>query len=422
MLRKTTYRLILGLSAATLAVSAVPGSAHHVAAAGWQAPVLVSATQANRETSLVVHPQNPDEVFLCDPSGVPAVFDNQSYFHRTTNGGATWSPVRVETLATDTRQYTFEGGDCDVAYDAGGTLWSADTWLGNLSIGHSADGVNWQGTALATTAPVVDRPWIVGGPPGTLYVTYQDLQCCSPSAMWFTKTTDYGATFSPAVPITTFASADGPYTWEGNFVVANGGNDIYLVYSRRLQSGAGVVVNGLPAVISLASSHDGGATWASTDIARIPRETSSIYPSIGMDAGGYLHVAWAAPRASDNPIFYTSSSDGGSTWSSVVTLVNGKTGQAPWVAGGPAAGQAAIAWLGSPDAVAGPFSDWYFYVAKVNGSSVSVATTTTDPVWTGEQVVPEFEAVRYDKNGKLHLGMSVFQAPNQWAVFYQRET
>jgi hypothetical protein len=281
--------------------------------------------------------------------------------------------------------------------------------------------VTWDGTALATTAPVVDRPWIVGGPPGTLYVTYQDLQCCSPSAMWFTKTTDYGQTFSPALPITTLASADGAFTWEGNFVVAPGGNDLYLVYSRRLQSGAGLSVNGLPETISLASSHDGGLTWTSSDIASIPRETSSIYPSIGMDAGGYLHVAWAAPRASDNPIFYTMSTDNGATWSTVQTLVTGKAGQAPWVAGGGAAGQAAIAWLGSPDGVPDGSSDWYFYVARVTSSGVSVATTTTDPIWTGFQEAPEFEMVRYDSNGKLHLGMSVFQN-DWWAVFYQRET
>ena len=42
----------------------------------------------------------------------------------------------------------------------------------------------------------------------------------------------YTQSFSPAVPITT-SNQDGAYTWEGNFVVAPGGNDLYLVYTRR---------------------------------------------------------------------------------------------------------------------------------------------------------------------------------------------
>lgn len=405
-------------TAVALAMTAVPGSAGSNTMPGWESPVLVSKTKAARETSLAINPKNPDQAFICDPSGVPATSAHQSYFYHSTNGGKAWNYTKVETATTDTRQYAFEGGDCDVAYDAGGTMWTADTWVGNLSIGHSTNGETWDGTALSTTAPVVDRPWLVGGPAGTLYVSYQDLQCCSPSAMWFTKTTDYGKSFSPAVPITTLASKDGAYTWEGNFVVAPGGKDLYLIYSRRV--GGVVSTTAFPEIISIASSHDGGTTWTSKDIASIPRETSSIYPSIGMDAGGYLHVAWAAPRTDDNPVFYTMSKDHGASWTKPRALMSGKNGQAPWVAGGKK-GQAAIAWLGSPDGQPDTDSGWYFYVARIDGSKVSVSTTTRKPLWEGDQTAPEFEMVRFDKYGRLHLGMSVFQSKNTWAVFYQRE-
>lgn len=421
MRRRTTYRITLGATALALAAVAVPGRASSSVAAGWRAPVRVNTdkTKASRETSLVVNPKDPNQAFICDPSGVPAISDNQSYFYRTTNGGKTWKYTTVETATTDTRDYTFEGGDCDVAYDAGGTMWTADTWVGNLSIGHSTNGETWDGTALSTTAPVVDRPWLVGGPAGTLYVTYQDLQCCSPSAMWFTKTTDYGKSFSPAVKITDFASTNGPYTWEGNFVVAPGGKDLYLVFSRR--TGGAVSVNSSSEKISLATSHDGGATWTTKDITTIPVETSSIYPSIGMDQGGYLHVAWAAPRAQDSPVFYTMSKDRGATWSATKVLNAGHFGYAPWVAGGKK-GQAAIVWLGAP--CCGPSSvdaQWFFYVAKVNGSKVTYGATTREPLWEGKQTVPEFEMARYDKYGKLHIGMSVFSSKDNWAVYYQRE-
>lgn len=412
------YWWIGAAALATVAAMAAPGTAGPAARKGWQPPVLVSGTRAARETSLVLNPKNPKQMFICEPSGVPALFDGSSFYYVTNDGGKKWKEISVEVgAATDTRQVAFEGGDCDVAYDAAGTMYTADTWVGNLSVGSSRDnGETWDGTAVSVSAPVVDRPWLVGGPPGTVYLTYHDLQCCAPSAMWFTKSTDYGKTFSPALPITT-ANHEGAYTWEGNFVVSPSGKDLYLVYSRRV----GGMVSGFPEQISLASSHDGGTTWTTTQIATIPLETSSIYPSIGMDKAGYLHVAWAAPRDGDNPIFYAMSKDKGVTWTAPKALNAGKTGQAPWVAGG-RPGEAAIAWLGSPSGKVDGDSDWYFYWARVTNGKVTTGTTTTQPMWTGKQTAPEFEMVRLDPQGRMHLGMSVFIKPGTWAVYYQRET
>src|SRR5690242_12256237 len=142
-------------------------------ATSFAPPVLVSSTQAHRETSLALNPANPSEMFLCDPSGVPATGTNQSYFHATKDGGTTWKYMDVEGGQTDLRNYAFEGGDCDVAYDNAGTMYSADTWLGSLSVGHSTDGgKTWDGTPLAATSPVVDRPWLVGGKAGSVHFTY----------------------------------------------------------------------------------------------------------------------------------------------------------------------------------------------------------------------------------------------------------
>ena len=110
-------------------------------------------------------------MFVCDPSGVPNTSNNQSYFHLSSDGGATWAFEDVEGGSTDPRNYAYEGGDCDVAFDDAGTMYSADTWLGNLSVGHSFDaGATWSGRSLATSTPVVDRPWIVGGVEGTVYL------------------------------------------------------------------------------------------------------------------------------------------------------------------------------------------------------------------------------------------------------------
>ncbi len=64
-------------------------------APGWQAPVLVHADQAHRETSLAINPKDEKVMLACAPSGVPNTQHNQSYFHVSRNGGRTWEPMRV---------------------------------------------------------------------------------------------------------------------------------------------------------------------------------------------------------------------------------------------------------------------------------------------------------------------------------------
>lgn len=425
--------LLLTSAAGAVAALALPGSAGPKVT-GWGAPVLVSKTQAHRETSIAVDPRDAKTQMVCDPSGVPNTGGGQSYFHRSSDGGKTWHYQDVEGGPTDSRNYAFEGGDCDVAMDAGGTIYVADTWLGDLSVGHSTDGGRtWDGTALSGTAPVIDRPWLVGGPKGTVYLSYHDLQCCSPAAMWFTKSTDYGKTFSPAVSITA-ANADGAYIWEGNFVVSPSGKDIDLVYSRRDSGLVTVPTSESPMSMWLASSRDGGSTWSSTRIANLGAETTTIYPQIGRDAGGYLHVVWSAPAGSKGTrVSYTYSKDGGKTWRSPSVISGERTGLAPWVVGGKTRGSAAVVWLGSPDgkATQSTESPWFFDWARISiGASgkpaVRSGSTTTKPLWEGRQTNPEFEMVTLDAKGLMHIGMSVYQGDNpragKWSVWVQAET
>ena len=425
-MRRTRRHALLPVLAATLAtlgaVAAAPGSAAaRRASRGWDEPVLVSATQGSLEVSLAINPRDERQLAMCAPSGVPAVHAGQSYFHRSVDAGRRWALVDVETAPADTRGAAFEGGDCDVAYDAGGTLWVADTWAGNLSIGHSRDGRAFEGSAVTTPVPVVDRPWLVGGPPGTLYVTYQDAQCCMPSVVWLTKTTDYGRTFTPPVPVTT-GTAETPYTWQGNLAVAPGGRDLYLVHSRRSFP---LHVPGRE-TIALAASHDGGGTWTTSDIAELPALKTSLYPGVAVDAGGHVHAVWSATHRDTTPAFYTTSRDRGASWSRPRPLNAGASAYGAWVAGG-RTGQARVAWLGThPTTGAGKL---YFGYAKVDrGRTVSGGVTTTSPVGDAHQV-PEFVTVRLDRQGRMHLAMTVPREPrpgdgfvSPWTLYYQRES
>ena len=407
------------------------------ASPGWKPPVLVSQDQAHRETSLAISPKDPDLQIVCAPSGVPNTSHKQSYFHLSHDGGRTWESEKVEGDPTDTRNYTFEGGDCDVAFDRGGTMYSGDTWLGDLSIGHSTDsGETWHGTGITTTGFIVDRPWLVGGPEGTLHVTYQDLQCCMPSAIWYIRSTDYGNTFTPAVPIAN-AGPDGAFTWQGNFAVTPDQKHLYLVYSRR-QGPA--VINSLddqgPETLWVAASHDSGLTWTSHLVASMPVPMSYLYPSIAMDKKGRLHVVFSSRRKADRPIWYTLSKDDAETWTKPVPLSSGDAGYSPWV-DTDRAGNAAIAWYGSPDpgATGAEDYDWYLYWARVTdpgtrSQRITSGTTTTKPMFVGRSGIPEFEMVKVDRAGRMHIGASVYivksppGVPNPqtgWAIYYQTQ-
>jgi hypothetical protein len=394
-------------------------------ASGWGSVAPVGVEKAARESSLAVNPANENEMLMCDPSGVPATGEGHSYFYVSRDGGKTWSELEVEPDG-DPRANAFEGGDCDVAYDDAGTMYTADTWLGNLSVGASRDGgATWTGTPIAVTIPVVDRPWLVGGPDGTVYLTYQDLQTAMASTIWFTRSSDHGASFAPVSSITT-SSVDGAFTWTGNFVVSGGGRDLYSVYTRRGQQDT----EG-PETVWVAASHDGGTTWAQNKITSTPNRASYLYASIGLDSGGGLHVVYASATDDDQPVWYSYSTDRAVHWSEPIKLTSGTGGTAPWVAGaGP--GQAAVIWYGTPKPMpsATADQDWFLYWARVGAANtgtptVTWGTTTTNPLFHGKQnAIPEFNQVRLDSAGRMRIGASVYRGNEYgagWVAYYQQQ-
>ncbi|HUR69105.1 MAG TPA: sialidase family protein [Candidatus Thermoplasmatota archaeon] len=407
--------------------AAVPHSPTWTPAPGWRNVTLINTTATFRETTLALSPTDPDLLVACTPSGVPNTDKGQSYFHASRDGGASWSFLDVETAMTDPRTLAFEGGDCDVAFGPEGTIYVADTWLGSLSVGHSSDaGASWTGTALAASAPVVDRPWLSPGPGGRLDVTWQDVQSTMPSAIWHSRSRDAGLTFSAPRSVAV-AGMNGGFTWTGNLVVSADGRDLYSVYTRRMLPQTGTLDDSGPETVWVSASHDEGASWQQHLVATMPSPASFLYPSIALDAGGMLHVVFSSKTASDRPIWYARSTDKGDSWSTPVKVLAGVTAYSPWVVGG-AAGEAAIAWFGIPTPVASASTvqDWYFYAARVaDGAVLSAGTTTTTPIFHGIQAIPEFEQVRLDADGKMHIGASAFytdpDGATDWALFYQRE-
>lgn len=403
-------------------------------AAQFGAPINMTKERASREVSLAISPQDSKIQFACAPSGLGNPFFRQSYFYRSLDSGLTWEYVTVKTEAADARRAVFEGGDCDVAIDQSGAFYAADSWGGSISVGASRDrGQAWtSGTPLAGSAPVADRPWLVAGPAGTVHLTYQDVQFSMPSAIWYTRSTDYGATFAP-VALVARATPEGPFTWTGNLVVSASGQDLYSIYTRRPQpSIVGSLDQAPPEEVWVAISHDAGRTWESQLISKRGGPASYLYPSLALDRGGILHAVWAERAPKDHPVFYSYSRDAGTKWSEPVALLAGVGAYSPWVdAREP--GQAVVQWYGSPkpQPSLNAKEQWFVYYAKVrlegDAPQIEAGPTTERPVFEGIQgAISEFNQVRLDNEGNMRIASAVrfqHQESNsvRWMLTYQGE-
>jgi hypothetical protein len=260
-----------------------------------------------------------------------------------------------------------------------------------------------------------------------VHVAWQDVQFGMPTAIWYTRSADYGATFLPAVPVTD-AQVTGAFSWEGNLIVAPGGHDLYLAYTTRVNPSDRIGTEG----VWVAASHDDGLTWTQHKVTQAPKAASYLYPSIGLDGAGGLHVVYASNSSVDQPVWYSYSGDQGVSWSAPVKTLANVGAFAPWVVGGDAAGESAIAWYG----VQGDFpnearpQDWYFFAVRESGADLGTPTftggaTTTTPIFQGNQTMPEFNELRLDSQDRIHLGAAAFIAnadgTNAWALFHQVE-
>ncbi|MEA3202694.1 MAG: repeat-like domain [Thermoplasmata archaeon] len=415
-----TSRLPTATQAPLLPEAAVP--------LAFSAPVNMTTGASARETSLAIDPTNAQHLFACDPSGVPSTRNGHSYFYESRDGGASWHELQVETSATDPRKATFEGGDCDVAFDAAGTMYSADSWLGEIAVGSSSNGEAWNvGTVAAGGAPFADRPWLVGGPDGTVHLTYQDVQFGMPSTLWYTRSTDHARTFSPVSAVAT-ATPDGAFTWTGNFVVSPDGSTLHSVYTRRASGVVPTPGDAGAERVEVSSSHDGGRSWSSVLVSARPASASYLYPAIARDAAGGLHVVFSQATSTDQPTWYTRSTDDGKTWSDPIALQRGVTSGSPWVAA-TTPGQAVAIWYASPKAQAdlAKDEDWFLYATRiVNGTVVSSGPTTAAPLFHGQQGgFAEFNMVRAGPDGAFHVGASVgakdARGNFHWQAIYQRQ-
>ena len=157
------------------------------------------------------------------------------------------------------------------------------------------------------------------------------------------------------------------------------------------------------------SSPDGGSNW--TTVKRLSwTPGSSYWLAVAADISGYIHVFWADPTPGNTEIYHRRSTDGGSTWTASKRLT--------WNAGLSTGPKCAIDIWGGLNVV------WYdmttgsaeIYYKKslddgLTWTAVDRLTWSSDESW--------FPDIGGDSTGNLHLVWEDL-TPGNWEIYYKK--
>jgi hypothetical protein len=250
-----------------------------------------------------------------------------------------------------------------------------------------------------------DRDFIAVAPDGAIYVTWDYgpsaaavTYICNPAGscafatgdlnVVIQKSTDGGKTWGPIIPVSPGFPASGG---DSAPLVIEPNGRIDLEY-QGYHITNDVTYTMTPAHSYFTSSVDGGSTWSTPVQVGPDRLTMSkaewwIDGAIGIDAGGNLYMTWDTQRQGQDIGWLAYSTDHGRTWSSLerVTPDSDNATHIVEVAGG-AAGIAYVGWLA--DNSARGYAEYVRAFSVTQGwlsAPVRISTSFGDPsVWPGD--------------------------------------
>jgi hypothetical protein len=323
-------------AALALAASAAPAAAQF----SFSSPVVIDNTHNAGEPGIIADPSG--KIFVNAPGGIPG----PSLVWRSDDGGGTWKSTGPGTVGANpsgpAANVTVGGGDANLATDATGNLYFIDLWLGNSSAAVSHDsGASWLGQPFGTM-PIQDRPWISADPrPGQQGIVYSVTEQLG-TGLWISRSVANSPLAGAVYPLSTLEIATAQRGVIGTIPpgnLATGMNGTtYNVYSTSTSTAPGmhgVGISSLPA---------GGITTTNGSVAPADGsfDTSQSFPVVAVDntADNNVYVVWNDPTPTSSNIRFASSTDGGKTWSSAVTVGQGLF---PWVTA-QAPGKVDIGW------------------------------------------------------------------------------
>jgi hypothetical protein len=342
------------------------------AAQTFSSPVVIDNTHNASEPGIIADPSG--KLFVNAPIGLPG----PSLVWRSTDTGSTWTATGPGTVGANPANVTLGGGDSNLASDAASNLYFVDLWLGNASTAVSHDsGAGWLGQPFGTM-PIQDRPWVSADPrPGQQGIVYSVTEQLG-TGLWISRSVVNsplaGAVYPLSTPeITTVQRGVVGTVPPGNLVTDMNGTtyNVYSTFTGTSPGQHGVGLSALPA---------GALTTTNSSVtpADGAYDTSQNFPVVAVDnaADHNVYVVWTDPTPTSWNIRFASSTDGGQTWSSAVTVGQGVY---PWItADGP--GKVDIAWYSAAPSYAGDpntapaGTQWNVAFAQSVNATASTAT------------------------------------------------
>ena len=321
------YRGVPGCAACPSPTALLQVSADH--GTTWSAPTVV--TPNNLGTYQV------DTQIMVDPADRQTLYaswlqNNKSdtVLTRSTDHGQTWStPVIADhsNSGTDKDILVVHGRDIYLGYSHQQRTWVSSSHDGGLTFTEVQVGQNNQfGTSLAGGAAIdshgnVYYAWV--GYPRSTYGT---------ATLYVTKSADGGRTWSVLPTLDTSAQPPScaQYSCGYQFLGAqltlavDSADQLYALWN------SGTTYQG-PERIYFATSIDGGSHWSTkVDVSLASQGVEHAFPALTTSrTSGDIRAAWMDTRNNSRwNVFYTSSTNGGSTWSTPLRLSNATSGYA----------------------------------------------------------------------------------------------
>ncbi len=356
-------RVAAALAAALLLVTVHAAVTHVV--------VPVSEPDARRpaEVSVAINPLFPEQVIAVSlQGGRPGTARVTDFSYVSNDGGLTW-----KTSAAPNPNGRTQGDDA-IAFGADGTAYHTYISFDGIRVERPArassgiflrrtrDGVTWTDPVpvvdhVNTAIPFEDKPWVTvdnaSDSPnrGSLYVAWTRFDVYGSddprhqSHIWFARSRDGGASFTPPVRVSDTAgdAKDSDGTVEGAVPSIGIKGEVFLVWAG-------------PKGLVFDRSLDGGWTFGEDKVIQQQPggwdqpapgiERHNGMPVTGVDhshgkARGSLYVNWIDDRNGDLDVFVTASRDGGATWDAPVRVNDDPKGAAQlftWMAVDPADG------------------------------------------------------------------------------------
>ena len=270
--------------------------------------------------------------------------DDDIFFSRSTDGGATWSTLQVlnSSAASDSMfEYDYFPQTMTDGNGIWVTVWESNVDLDNAGTGwdiffsrSTDDGETWGDPQLLDSNAVSgtrtdEIPAVMTDGNGiwvTVWTSSEDFNGAGiDEDIFFSRSTDNGATWSASQLIDSQATSG--TGGERHPAVMTDGNGIWVTVWRSSEDFNGA---GIDQDIFFSRSMDNGATWSASQPLNSSNINSDNYPSVMTDGKGIWIVAWFSNEdlggaGTDDDIFFSRSTNDGATWSASQLLNSNAT-------------------------------------------------------------------------------------------------